>query len=137
MCAGGTRAHTENGLKPQTSRDPQENSNAHVVRAPFDRRFIAAIDQPADEIFSRDFGLKPGDAVIDRRCLRVKVPVAVSHCRLRRAEKPSQQRKHFIQPVMMKPVSSARDLLQFGMLEMREQAGGFRVRKKAFGAPYQ
>jgi hypothetical protein len=52
-CAPLERAHTENGLKPPTSRDPQQNSNARFVRAPFDRGFIAAIDLPADKIFSR------------------------------------------------------------------------------------
>jgi hypothetical protein len=46
----------ENGLKRPTSRDVRENSNARFVRAPFGRGFIAAIDLPADEIFSPDSG---------------------------------------------------------------------------------
>jgi hypothetical protein len=65
ICAGGTRAHTENGLKPQTSRYPGKNSNTRFVQASFDRRFIAVNDLPADEIFSADFGSKPGDAAVD------------------------------------------------------------------------
>lgn len=71
MGAGGARAHPKNGLKPQTSRDTQKNSNARFVRTPFDRGFIAAIDLPADKIFSRDFGSKPGNAAVDRQRLRV------------------------------------------------------------------
>ena len=46
-----------------------------------------------------------------------------THC----AEKPSQRYEDFIEPVMMKPVSGARNLFQFGSLEMREQAGGLGV----------
>ena len=36
---------------------------------------------------------------------------------------------------MMKPVSGARDLLQFGLLEMGEQASGLGVGKEAFVCP--
>ena len=38
---------------------------------------------------------------------------------------------------MMKPVSGTRDLLEFGLLEMGEQASGLGVGKKAFAAPHQ
>jgi hypothetical protein len=54
MCAGGTKAQTENGLKPLTSRDPYENSNTRFVRTPIDSGFIALFDPVADEIFSPD-----------------------------------------------------------------------------------
>jgi hypothetical protein len=56
MSAGGKRAHTENGLKRLTSRDPWENSNARVVQRPIGSGFIAPIDLAADKIFSPDFG---------------------------------------------------------------------------------
>jgi hypothetical protein len=56
MGAGGTRAHTENGLKRLTSRDPWENSNARFARRLIDSGFIVPIDLPADKIFSPDFG---------------------------------------------------------------------------------
>ena len=38
---------------------------------------------------------------------------------------------------MMKPMSSACELLQFGLLEMREQARGLGIGQKAFVAPHQ
>jgi hypothetical protein len=56
MGAGGTRAHTENGLRRLTSRDVRENSNARFVWASFGRGFIAPTDLPANEIFFEDFG---------------------------------------------------------------------------------
>ncbi|MEH2541282.1 MULTISPECIES: hypothetical protein [unclassified Bradyrhizobium] len=57
MCAGG-KAHGENGLKPRTSRDVGENSNARFVERPPGSGIIAAIDPPADEIFSADSDLR-------------------------------------------------------------------------------
>jgi hypothetical protein len=56
MGAGGKRAHTENGLKRLTSRDPWENSNARVDRRQIGSGFIAAIDPTATKFFSPDFG---------------------------------------------------------------------------------
>ncbi len=53
-------AHTENGLTGLTSRDAWENSNARFVQRLIGSGFIAPIDLPADEIFSRDFGSRPG-----------------------------------------------------------------------------
>src|SRR6478672_5286414 len=38
---------------------------------------------------------------------------------------------------MMEPMSGTRDLLQFSLLEMRQQSGGLWVGKKAFIAPHQ
>src|SRR5437762_13520545 len=55
MGADGTTAHTANGLKRLASRYPSENSNARLVRAPFGRGFIAAIDLLASELFLDDF----------------------------------------------------------------------------------
>jgi hypothetical protein len=84
MGAGGTRAHTENGLTRLTSRDARENSNARFVRAPFGRAFIAPVDLPADEIFSPDFGSKPGNPAVDRQRLRVDVNALVGDEKQRR-----------------------------------------------------
>jgi hypothetical protein len=56
MGADGTGAHTENGLKPLTSRDVRENSNARFVRRLIGSGIIAPIDPPAHEIFSPDSG---------------------------------------------------------------------------------
>ncbi len=80
---------------------------------------------PRDGASPADSGLAGGYGV---SCLTFHLPCL---SRLWRSEKPSQRRQHHIEPVMMKPVTGARDLLQFGLLEMRQQAGGLGVGKKA------
>ena len=52
-----TRAHRENGLKPLTSRDVWENSNARFAQMPIGSGFIALFGPATDEIFYPDSGL--------------------------------------------------------------------------------